>query len=119
MTHAVRKEHTEHLGGIEDAHLQHDAELFGEQRRERIFFVLSRVLALEADVDLDAAVTGKGHLDQRDGETAVGSIVIGKHFVALPQHRKRGGHAFQQRWVIDIGRFRAERAIDLSQYRAA
>jgi hypothetical protein len=56
---------------IRDAHLQHRAELFGEQSGER-------VAERPIQFDLEAAVAGEGHLDQRGEQAAVGAVVIGE-----------------------------------------
>ena len=58
------RQHLFHCRAIFGLDLNHRAQLFGKERGQR-------VAAQRGDIDLDAAVAGKGHFRQRDQQAAV------------------------------------------------
>ena len=66
---SVRGEHRAHLVAIRTPDLHDRAELFVEK-------ILQRVLGPAVERDVETAMSGQRHLDQRNERTAVGAIVI-------------------------------------------
>ncbi|MNS94908.1 hypothetical protein D3C72_1291400 [compost metagenome] len=81
-------EHAKHGVALVESHLDHGAQLFGEQRAQRlvvaalrhllrpvlgvaVVLLLLRVQRQHVDVERHAAVAGKGHLGQRGHKAAV------------------------------------------------
>ncbi|CCJ89460.1 conserved hypothetical protein [Cronobacter turicensis 564] len=105
-------QHALHLLALGGGNLNHRAQLFVKQRRQR-------VVAEGGDIRLDAAVTGKGHLRQRHQQAAVGTVVVGQQFTLRHQRLDGVVEAFQLTGVAHVGRLVAKLTIDLRQRRRA
>ena len=92
--------------------LEDEAEFFGEERGQGL-------IAGGREFDIDAAVAGKGHLEQGGHETAVGAIVAGGDDPLGEQRLDRVEGAAEELDIVDIGALVADLTPDLGQGRAA
>ena len=95
------------------AHLQHRAELLGEQRRERIVAQARRARCPGRRRPANAIST------QRHEQAAVGAVVIRQHDARRVELLHGREEALQQRGIVEVGRRRADLPVDLRQRRAA
>ena len=91
------------------------ARLFGEQCGERI----AAVHAFGRKIHVDAAVPGKGHLEQRGDEASVGTVVAGKNEALADQLLHGIESLLQESGILDVRRLIADLAEHLGKRRAA
>ena len=101
-----------HIGDGAIAHLQHCTQLFTEQHRHV-------VITQRTNIHFHAAMTGKGHLRQRNQQTTIRTVVVGQQMTRRYQLLHRIEEGQQTRWIIQIGRLIAQLLIHLGQRRAA
>ena len=77
--------------------------------------LLARTLAERGDINVDAAVAGKGHLGQGDQQTAVGTVVPGQQLIFSHQRLHCVPEAFQLRDIANVGSHIAKLTINLRQ----
>ncbi|MNZ81562.1 hypothetical protein D3C78_1002340 [compost metagenome] len=88
--------------------LDHRAQLFVEQRSQRI-------VAQRFDIHLHAAVAGKRHFRQRDQQAAVGTVMVSQQRAIGHQLLHGVKEARQLLNVAHVGRFVAQLTINLRQ----
>ncbi len=101
-----------HMLHIAVAHLHHRAELFVEQRAQRVAVRL-------VEIDRQADVAGERHLAQRDEQAAVGTVVIGEQLALVIQPLDQPEERFEHQRIVDIRRDVADLLVHLRQRRAA
>lgn len=97
-----------HRLAVGGTHLNHAAKLFVKQRGQTI-------LAERGDINLDAAVAGKGHLGQRDQQAAVRPVVPRQQLTFSHQRLHRIPEAFQLRDIANVGSHIAKLTVNLRQ----
>ena len=90
----------------------HGAQLLGKERRDGIG-------AERGEIDVQPDAAGEGHLEQRHQEAAVAAVVVGGQQAGRVQLLDRREEPDQAGRIVEVGRRRAERAVDLRQRRAA
>ncbi len=105
---SVLRERLFHVVETFGAHLDHRAQLFVEQHRQRI-------VTETVEIDVHAAVTGEGHLRQRHQQAAVGAVVVSQQRLIGHQLLHGVEEARQLRNVAHVGRFVAQLAVNLRQ----
>jgi hypothetical protein len=93
-------------------HLQHAHQFLVEQRAQRRF-------GPAVQMNFQAAVTGKGHLQQGDDDAAVGAIVIGQQQAAGVRFLHQIEHRLQPLRIVQIRRHAAAAVEHLGQRRTA
>ena len=78
-------------------HLHHESQLFVEQERDGIGGVARKI-------DLESAVSGKRHLQQRRDQAAVAPIVARRYLALANQALHDFERSLELRWVAEIGR---------------
>ena len=115
ITQASRTELRQHFRGGVLMHLNHRTQLFVEQHGCDIGGVVGQGI----EEQIETAVTGKGHFQRRDQQTAVGTVVVGEDMtigIQALDHREEGLEVFG---VIHIRRLLAELGVDLGEDRGA
>ncbi len=104
-------QHGLHLGQPRALDLQHAAGLLGEEGGDGVL--------LRAQVDLDPAVSGEGHLAEGDGQPPVGDVVPGQDRAGVAEAVHGLPQPDQQGRLVQIGREGPQLPVDLRQGRAA
>src|SRR5260370_1361032 len=74
---------------------------------------------VRAEIDVEPRAAREGHLEQRHEEAAVAAIVVGEEQARGVQLLHGGEEPPQARRIVEIGRRRAELAVDLREARGA
>ena len=93
-------------------HLQHGAQLLVEQRAQGGF-------GPAVELDLQAAVAGEGHLQQRDDDATVGAVVVGQQQALGIGFLHQGEQALQALGIVQVRRHAAAAVEGLGQRRGA
>src|SRR5450830_827633 len=97
------------------AHLDHRTQFFVEQ--DAVDF--RGVLGNAVEHQVQAAVTGEGHLDHAGQQATVGTVVVGQQVAVGVEALDHGEEGFQVFGVVDVRRVFAELAMGLREDRGA
>ena len=106
----VRGQAMQHRCLVRALDLQHRARLLGEQRCQCRSGIRGR-----RQRDIESAVAGESHLEQRHEYAPVGAVVVGQHQPERAQLDHRRDKAAQQQRIFDIRGRTARRLIDLRE----
>src|SRR5690606_3186050 len=101
--------------GIVLAHLDDRTQLLVKQGSRQI----AGIVGQHVQVDVDAAVAGKGHFRDGSQQAAVGAVVVGQQQVVLVQALDHGEEGLEVFGVVQIRSLLADAVVHLGQRRAA
>ena len=98
--------------GVRLAHGAHGAELFVEERCDGIGLHQCR------DIHVDHHMRSEGHLGERHGEAAIGTVVVGHQQPGIRRGADGAEERLQARGIVEVRRHIAQLAIHLREARA-